>query len=216
MLSDALQEPEQALLGLVLQTLGQERCAQVLADTLRIESNGGMLTRAGDRRRTPGGVFFELVKQQCTGKERYRLFYAQQPTTKPQKQATPAAMDAPRIPLTLDQWKGLKPMPVTATLKLVLRDLPETRESNGMVYMVLQNEPKGLPKGISLDSGPLYLTSTAKQWKTACTKAEQIRRTGIPAILIVEAHVSTREGALVGVVKGVQTVEGKAAAAPSA
>ena len=50
-------------------------------------------------------------------------------------------------------------MHVTATLKLVLRDLPETRESNGLVYMALENEPKGLPMGISLDTGPLYLSA---------------------------------------------------------
>ena len=107
-------------------------------------------------------------------------------------------------------------MPVTATLKLVLRELPETRERDGMVYMALHHEPRGLPKGLSLDSGPLYLTSPVKQWKTACTKAEQIRALGMQALLIVEAHVSTKEGALVGVVKGIQVVEGKAAAVPSA
>ena len=103
-------------------------------------------------------------------------------------------------------------MPVAATLKLVLRELPETREKDGLVYMALQNEPRGLPKGITLDSGPLYLTSPVKQWRTACTKAEQIRATGLPALLIVEAHVSTNDGALVGVVKGIQVVEGKAPA----
>ena len=124
-------------------------------------------------------------------------------------QAQPQPDPGP-VPLTLDLWKGLTPMPVTATLKLVLRDLPKTREQDGMVYMALQNEPKGLPKGISLDSGPLYLSSPVKQWKTACMRAEQIRATGTPALLIVEAHVSTKEGALVGVVKGVQVVEGKA------
>ena len=48
--------------------------------------------------------------------------------------------------LTLDLWKGLQPMPVTATLKLVLRDLPETREKDGLVYMALQNEPRGTPQ----------------------------------------------------------------------
>ena len=189
--------------------LGQERGAAILADTLSIESHGGMLTRAGDRRRSPGGVFLELVKQRSTGKERYRLFV---PVTskQPQKQAPSAQPDTSPMLLTLDHWKGLTPMSVTATLKLVLRDLPETRENGGMVFMTLTNEPKGLPKGISLDSGPLYLTSPVKQWKTACTKAEQIRASGTPALLIVEAHVSTREGALMGVVKGVQVVEGKA------
>jgi hypothetical protein len=87
-------------------------------------------------------------------------------------------------------------MAVTATLKLLLRDLPETRESGGMVYMALHNESRGLPKNISLGSGLLYLTSPVKQWRTACTKAEQIRTSGTPALLIVEAHVSTRDGAL--------------------
>jgi Phosphorylated adapter RNA export protein, RNA-binding domain len=214
-LADALQEPKKALLAQVLQTLGQERCAALLAETLALEHNGGMLTKAGTRRRTPGGVFFALVKQQCTSRERHRLFSPR--SAKPvQRQPPPAPAEAAALILTLALWKGLKPMAVTATLKLVLRDLPETRESGGMVFMTLTNEPKGLPKGISLDSGPLYLTSPVKQWRTACTKAEQIRTSGTPALLIVEAHVSTRDGALVGVVKGVQVVEGKAPVQPQA
>ena len=203
MLAETLQEPKKSLLAKVLRTLGQERCQTIFADTLTIESTGGMLTRAGDRRRSPGGTFFHLVRQQCSKQERARLF-PYQSAKKPQ-QPQPALALVP-ITLTLDHWKGLTPMPVTATLKLVLRDLPETRENGGMVYMALHNEPKGLPKGISLDSGPLYLTWAVKQWRTACTKAEQIP----PALLIVESHVSTREGALVGVVKSVQVVEGKA------
>ena len=215
-LAAALQEPDKALLARVLTMLGQERCAAILAETLTIESQGGMLTKAGHRRRTPGGVFFHLVKDRSTGKERQGLFAIPR-STKRRKQTTPSTTPAPAAPpvsLTLNLWKGLQPMPVTATLKLVLRDLPETRESDGMVYMALTNEPKGLPKGISLDSGPLYLTSPVKQWRTACTKAEQIRASGTPALLIVEAHVATREGALVGVVKGVQVVEGKAPVQP--
>ncbi|HEY5869307.1 MAG TPA: phosphorylated adapter RNA export RNA-binding domain-containing protein [Candidatus Tectomicrobia bacterium] len=209
MLAEALQEPKKALLARVLRTIGQERCQAIFADTLTIESSGGMLVKAGDRRRTPGGVFLHLVRQQCSKEERARLF-PYRATKNPQQQPKQAQPDAAPMPLTLDLWKGLTPMAVTATLKLVLRDLPETRESNGLVYMALTNEPRGLPKGISLDSGPLFLSSPLKQWKTAITRAEQIRATGLPALLIVEAHVSTQEGALVGVVKGVQVVEGKA------
>src|SRR5262245_32548306 len=180
------------LLARVLTMLGQERCAAILADTLTIESQGGMLTKAGDRRRRPGGVFFHLVKDRSTGKERHGLF-ARQRATKRRKQTTPPdtpATAALPVSLTLDLWKGLQPMPVTATLKLVLRDLPETRERDGLVYMALHNEPKGLPKGISLDSGPLYLTSPVKQWRTACTKAEQISTSWKPAILSVTHCVS--------------------------
>ena len=214
-LAETLQEPKKALLAKVLRTLGQERCQAIFTEACTIEASGGMLTRAGDRRRTPGGTFFHLVRQQCSKQERARLF--PYPSAKPAQQPTPPARpDAAPVLLTLDLWKGLTPMPVTAILKLVLRELPETRESNGLVYMALHHEPRGLPKGLSLDSGPLYLTSPVKQWRTACTKAEQIRASGTPALLIVEAHVSTREGALVGVVKGIQVVEGKATAAPSA
>jgi hypothetical protein len=211
MLAEALQEPEKTLLARVLRQLGQERCAAILADTLAVESNGGMLIKSGARRRTPGGVFFELVKERCAGKERHYLF-----APRPVKHASPGKPQAAQAPapapiaLTLHLWKGLTPMPVTATLKLVLRDLPETRESGGMVYMALQHEPRGLPRGISLDSGPLYLTSPVKQWRTACTKAAEIRALGTPALLIIEAHISAREGALIGAVKGVQVVEGKA------
>jgi hypothetical protein len=212
-LAEVLQEPEKALLGRVLRTLGQERCAAILADTLTTEAHGGMLSKSGARRRSPGGVFFELVKERCSGKERHRLFAPVKSTPSGKRQTAPAQPDASPVILTLDLWKGLTPMPVTATLKLVLREMPETRENGGMVYMALHNEPRGLPKGISLDSGPLYLSSPVKQWRTACTRAEQIRASGTPALLIVEAHVSTRDGALVGVVKGVQVVEGKAAVA---
>src|SRR4030095_6808801 len=210
-LAEALQEPKKALLAQVLRTLGQERCQALFTEACTMEASGGMLTSAGDRRRTPGGTFFHLVRQQCSRQERARLF--PYPSAKHSQQLRPAA--AP-VPLTIDQWKGLTPMPVTATLKLVLRDLPETRESNGLVYMALQNEPRGLTQGISLDSGPLALSSPVKQWRTACTRAAQIRATGTPALLIVEAHVSTKEGALIGVVKGVQVVEGKASVQPQA
>ena len=156
MLAETLQEPKKALLAKVLRTLGQERCQTIFADTLTIESTGGMLVQAGDRRRTPGGTFFHLVRQQCSKQERARLFPYPAAKT-PQQQPQPAPALAP-LTLTLDHWKGLTPMPVTATLKLVLRDMPETRENGGLVYMALHNEPRGLPKGISLDSGPLYLS----------------------------------------------------------
>ena len=231
MLAQVLAEPEKALLARCLRQLGQERCAQVLAATMEVESGGGMPRKDGGGRKSPGGTFFQLVKDACTGRERYYLFRFQRakrpsssagdrpPTSSVHRQAPPAqrtlqttACDQAPVTLTLDQWKGLRPMSVTATLKLVLRDIPETRESGGMVFMALTNEPRGVPGNISLDAGPLFLASPSKPWKTACTKAAEIRATGIPALLIVEAHVSTREGALIGVVKGVQVVEGKAPA----
>jgi hypothetical protein len=166
----------------------------------------------------PGAIRVDLTGQPTgpVSEEHQAAARPTHPAAKPGQGSAAPDGTTPPMALTIDQWKGLTPMTVTATLKLVLRDLPETREKDGLVYMALQNEPRGLPKGISLDSGPLYLSSPVKQWRTACTRAEQIRASGPPALLIVEAHVATREGALVGVVKGIQVVEGKAAVPPQA
>jgi phosphorylated adapter RNA export protein len=73
-LAEALQEPKRALLLKVLRTLGQDRVTAILADTLQCEATGGMQTKDGTRRRTPGGVFFQLVKDRATPQERRRLF----------------------------------------------------------------------------------------------------------------------------------------------
>jgi len=73
-LADVLHEPERWLLIRALRTLGEERCWAILVEALNIESNGGMLTRAGDRRRTLGGVFLELCRQQATAAEKRQIF----------------------------------------------------------------------------------------------------------------------------------------------
>lgn len=73
-LATVLHEPERWLLIRALRTLGEERCVAIVAETLTIESNGGMLTKAGDRRRTLGGTFLELCRQQATASERRAIF----------------------------------------------------------------------------------------------------------------------------------------------
>jgi len=102
------------------------------------------------------------------------------------------------------------PATVSATLKVVLREPPETQEQGDLIMVTLHNEPRGLPKNVTLDASPLQLQCPAKQWRTACTRAEQIRAGGLPALFIVEAHVAAQAGTLRGVVKGIQVVEGKA------
>jgi PHAX RNA-binding domain len=82
-LAQVLQEPNRRRLTQVLRTLGRDRTTALLADTLTCAANGGMLTKDGSRRRTPGGVFFQLVKEQATPQERQRLFPRTTPTPPP-------------------------------------------------------------------------------------------------------------------------------------
>src|SRR6266704_1093302 len=85
-LAQVLQESNVHLLTQVLRMLGQDRCRVILEDTLQCEANGGMLRRDGTHRRTPGGVFFQLVKERVTPPARRRLF----PRPSPQPRKAPA------------------------------------------------------------------------------------------------------------------------------
>src|SRR5207253_8807171 len=102
-LAEILQEPNRPLLTQVLRMLGQDRCRVILEDTLQCEANGGMLRRDGTHRRTPGGVFFQLVKERVTPPERRRLF----PRPAPQRHRTPAlSQGQPQFP-TWDEVRAI-------------------------------------------------------------------------------------------------------------
>jgi hypothetical protein len=47
----------------IVRRLGAEFATDVLAETQRIETAGGLLTQKRDRRRSPGGVFFYVTRQ---------------------------------------------------------------------------------------------------------------------------------------------------------
>src|SRR5688500_1990977 len=77
-----LEEPLLWLLENVIKVLGQARADDLLQQTLEIEASGGILTVTGDRRRTPGGVYLKLLKEQTSPEEQERIF-AGGPKTKP-------------------------------------------------------------------------------------------------------------------------------------
>ncbi len=133
-LAEALQEPNRPFLTQVLRVLGQDRCAAILADTLTCEAHGGMLTRDGTRRRTPGGVFFQLVRERATARERRRLFL--RPTPQPGAGPPQQAPQAPTA-LTWDEASTLMQTLATAppgearTMKLTLIGRPGKVEAHG-------------------------------------------------------------------------------------
>jgi hypothetical protein len=148
-LAEVLQEPNRPLLTQVLRTLGQDRTRAVLTATLQCEEAGGMRTKAGDRRRTSGGVFFQLVKQHTTPRERHRLF---------PRPAPPPRQGQPQIPMvltweeasTLIQTLTLAPPGEARTMKLTLIGRPGKVETRGQaVVFRMQGKPPGaLPRGL--------------------------------------------------------------------
>jgi len=130
----------------VLRTFGVDRTTAILADTLTCEANGGMLTKDGTRRRTPGGVFFQLVRQQASPQERWRLF----PHPAPQYgQGQPTTLTWEEAP-SLMQTLATEPAGEARTMKLTLIGRPGKVETRGqaVVFRMQGKPPTSLPRGL--------------------------------------------------------------------
>ncbi|XP_041820355.1 phosphorylated adapter RNA export protein [Chelmon rostratus] len=57
-----LQEPKKELIERVVEVIGKKKAIELLGETATLEENGGVYTMDGSRRRTPGGVYLNLLK----------------------------------------------------------------------------------------------------------------------------------------------------------
>ncbi|XP_076140479.1 phosphorylated adapter RNA export protein [Alosa pseudoharengus] len=57
-----LMEPKKDLIERVVNVIGNKKAIELLSETATIEQNGGLYTVDGSRRRTPGGVYLNLLK----------------------------------------------------------------------------------------------------------------------------------------------------------
>lgn len=61
-LASKLSEPKTDLMIGVVELFGVEVCLELFEKTQKIEADGGMMIKNGERRRTPGGVFLQLLR----------------------------------------------------------------------------------------------------------------------------------------------------------
>lgn len=76
-IADSLGESEERPRGqiaAIVRELGALVSRELLAETWRVESGGGMLVGDGTRRRSPGGVFFALARRRLPRKARRAIF----------------------------------------------------------------------------------------------------------------------------------------------
>ncbi|XP_022105866.1 phosphorylated adapter RNA export protein-like [Acanthaster planci] len=75
-LAYSLQEAKRELIVRVVNTLGVEKSLELWKLTADTEKNGGMMTVNGSRRRSPGGVFLQLMKTdpQVTQQQIHEIF----------------------------------------------------------------------------------------------------------------------------------------------
>ena len=148
-LAAMLQEPNVPLLQQVFVALGPDRTAALLAATLEVEAHGGMLVRNGTRRRTPGGVFFQLVRAHPTRRQRDARFPRPAPHPSGAAPAQPQKLTWDEVQPMLEML-GTTPVGEARTIKLTLIDRPGHVEARGqaMVFRMQGRPPGSLPRGL--------------------------------------------------------------------
>lgn len=83
----------------VVRVLGEEGALALLTETLEVEKNGGMTLADGTRRRSPGGVFFQLARRKLPADEKKVIFREKKaPGSEPPPPSAPGVADASRFP----------------------------------------------------------------------------------------------------------------------
>ncbi|XP_045452483.1 phosphorylated adapter RNA export protein [Melitaea cinxia] len=62
-IAEKLTEEKKDLVGRIVQVIGASKAIDLYKETQKIEADGGMLVMNGTRRRTPGGIYFFLLKR---------------------------------------------------------------------------------------------------------------------------------------------------------
>lgn len=144
-IAGALTEPNVELIAQIVTIIGSDRAREFLRQALEIEAGAGLTTKDGGRRRTPGGVFFYLVRGALPAKERRRV-WPQDYKKKP----------APTVEsVTWEQAKALiaeviQTVGEARTVKVTLIGRPQkvVSQKDCVVVSLKGKQPPSLPKGL--------------------------------------------------------------------
>ncbi len=174
----------------IVSLLGREKAMGLLAETQQIEAQGGMLTGDGSRRRTPGGVYFALTRQQAPPAQRSRIFpqgHKPQRSNAPSAQKQGATPQAAVPPLVEDlTWEKRQAVLVKLAsdqgegrlVKITLIGRPgKVIEQASCVITTMRSTkipslPKGLPVPDAASTNYVVYIAT-KQWKKVAESIKQ-------------------------------------------
>ncbi|HEU4322686.1 MAG TPA: phosphorylated adapter RNA export RNA-binding domain-containing protein [Roseiflexaceae bacterium] len=160
----------------IVKRLGVAETLAFLERTKEVEQGGGMLLPDNTRRRTPGGVFFALVRKHLPKKERAAIFayprFDKKSGLPPNSPLTPPPPEILRELLAdMATWQRGQ----AGTVKITLVGRPGPVQQNGRPGMTPEfvafpmegSKVPTLPKGMPAPHGPTrYLVLVAgKQWR---------------------------------------------------
>jgi hypothetical protein len=160
----------------ILQTIGPERTQAFVTQALEVEANGGMMLPDGSRKRTLGGIFFRLIRDQVSEEERKAIWPYQTWQQRKQRGSAHAAPAPPQLPPF--QWEQADEVMAevskhpgeATTVKVTIIGRPgEIVERQGVIILAMKSTaapslPKGLPAPPEQPTHYLIFVSQ-KQWK---------------------------------------------------
>jgi hypothetical protein len=186
-----LTEENTYLITRIVNEIGVERSLQILEKSVEIEAGEGIMTRDGKRRRTPGGVFFFLVRGRISRDQYFKIwerpqpFYRSkkpQPPPPPQKRTPPPKKKkaeplrwAARLAL-FNEVGGEHGQVSNAEVKLIGRPIKVLPRGN-VVILTLRNRdqpplPRSLPQ-VEDDPTVFLVFLTLKQWQKIADSMEE-------------------------------------------
>lgn len=185
-----LKEPNIWLMRSVAAMLGMDAVEAVFERTLEIEGAGGMMTKQGDRRRTSGGIFFLLARDQMSARQRRKVFGLPPSPLNTKKQpktpasaapdATPKPPPPPKPPpITLEQAAALLKATLSidplkrgiAVMKTTIIGRPKQIKKLDTCTLVVLGQkappamPKGLPPVPDTSKATIAVFVASKQWE---------------------------------------------------
>jgi hypothetical protein len=184
-IADGLGEHEhvpRAQVSRVVHVLGIERALAFYAQAQVTEAAGGMLLPDGSRRRTPGGVFFRLVRDGIAKEERWRIFPSH--TQRQQsKQQTASAPHQAAGALLITDLPNLTGEARTVKITLIGRPGRVTLKPDYVLTTMQSTTVPALPKGLPAppQQPTVYTVYMAfKQW----TKVAEALRNPEDALIL--------------------------------
>jgi len=167
-----------------VKVLGTDQALTLLNETLSIETQGGLMLPDQSRRRTPGGVFFHLIRTTIPKKVRGRIFLPPQQKKPDAAQSAPSSTKAPRAAPTpasvqpafnwadriavIEEIGNEKGIATTVKMTLIGRPGKVVDRGTCVVTSMQTNKVPSLPKGLPIPSTAqttytVYIAN--KQWK---------------------------------------------------
>ncbi len=180
-----------------VRVLGEERVRALVAQTREIEAAGGLMLPNAQRRRTPGGVFFHLMRRGIEHKEWYRIF---RPQTTTQNKGTRTDQTGTGTRATPFDWttfsasatEAMSEVGEATTVKLTVIGRPGKIVERGDVALVALRSEKvpSLPKGVPAPPSPqtdYMVLVSMKQWRKvaealAADPADKLLIEGYPTV----------------------------------